>query len=95
MAWLSNLSIVEESTGKRILIKEIDNSVTAKELLDALTSKINKPIGTNAVLIRKTTRKQLLPQQTLAEVGIESGETLIADFERTAGGHLEFYPLDF
>lgn len=85
MAQLHNLSIVVENTGKRLPIEEIDNSVTAKELLEALAGKINLPVGTNAVLIRKTTRKQLLPQQTLAEAGVESNETLIADFERTAG----------
>lgn len=85
MAMLRDLSIVVENTGKRIPIEEIDNSVTARELLEALASKINLPVGTNAVLIRKTTRKQLLPQQTLADAGIEARETLIADFERTAG----------
>lgn len=26
------------------------------------------------------------------DAGIESGETLVVDFERTAGGSLEFYP---
>jgi hypothetical protein len=37
------------------------------------------------VLIRKLTRKQLLPNQSLGNAGIEDGETLLADFERTAG----------
>lgn len=85
MATIRNLTIMVEHTGKRIPVEEIDGSVTAKELLEALAQKINLPVGTNAVIIRKLTRKQLLPQQSLGDAGIESGETLIADFERTAG----------
>ena len=85
MAKLYDLSIMVEHTGKRIPVNEIESSVTAQELLDALANKINLPTGTTSVLIRKLTRKQLLGSQTLASAGIEDGETLIADFERTAG----------
>ena len=82
---IRNLTIMVEQTGKRIPVEEIESSVTARELLDALANKINLPAGTNAVLIRKLTHKQLLPNQSLGKAGIEDGETLIADFERTAG----------
>ena len=82
---IRNLTIMVEQTGKRIPVEEVDSSVTARELLDALASKINLPAGTNSVLIRKLTRKQILASQSLGEAGIEDGETLIADFERTAG----------
>ena len=85
MANIRNLTIMVEHTGKRIPVEELESSVTAQELLDALASKINLPAGTNAVLVRKITRKQLLPNQALGDAGVEDGETLIADFERTAG----------
>ena len=85
MAKIRNLRIWVEHSGKRIPVEEVEDSVTAKELLDALAARINLPTGTNAVLIRKLTRKQLLPTQTLGDAGIGDGETLIADFERTAG----------
>jgi len=82
-----------EHTGKRVLVKEVARSVTPRELLDAVAAKTRiVPVGTNGVLIRKLTRKQLLPNQSLGSAGIEDGETLLVDFERSAGGSLEFYP---
>lgn len=85
MAKIRNLTIMVEHTGKRIPVEEIDGSVTARELLDALANKINLPAGTTAELTRKLTHKKLLPNQTLNNAGIEDGETLIADYERRAG----------
>lgn len=85
MARIRNLTIMVEHTGKLIPIEEIESSVKVEELLEALAGKINLPANTNAVLIRKITRKQLLSHQTLGEAGVEDGETLMADFERTAG----------
>lgn len=85
MTNIRNLTIMVEHTGKRIPVEEVEGSVTAQELLSALAGKINLPAGTNGVLVRKLTRKQLLPNQTLENAGLEEGETLIADFERTAG----------
>lgn len=82
---IRNLTIQVEHTGKLIPVEEIEETVTAQELLSALAGKINLPTGTRGVLIRRITRKQLLPSQTLKNAGIEDGETLIADFERTAG----------
>lgn len=82
---ICNISIVNESTGKIIPIEEIEGSVTAGELLDAYAKKINLPAGTRGVFVRKLTHKQLLASQSLSSAGIEDGETLIADFERTAG----------
>lgn len=82
---IRNLTVMVEHTGKRIPIEQMEKSVTAQELLGALANKINLPAGTTGVLIRKMTRKQLLPNQSLDSAGIEDGETLIADFERTAG----------
>ncbi len=80
-----NLTIMVEHTGKRIPVEEVDNTMTANELLNALAGKINLPAGTRGTLSRKLTRKQLLPNQSLKESGVEDGETLLADFERTAG----------
>lgn len=85
MATVRNLTIMVEHTGKRIPVEEMDNTMTANDLIEALANKINLPAGTRGVLIRKLTRKQLLPNQTLKEAGVEDNETLIADFERTAG----------
>jgi len=85
MALLRNLMIVVEHTGKRIPVEEIDDTVTSTQLLAALSEKINLPAGTRGVLTRKKTFKQILPTQTLSSAGVEGGETLIADFERTAG----------
>lgn len=85
MAMLRNLTIVVEHTGKRIPVNEIDGDVTATDLLTALAGKISLPEGTRGVLTRKRTHKQILPTQTLQSAGVESDETLIADFERTAG----------
>jgi hypothetical protein len=82
---IRNLSIVTESTGKITPIEEVDGSVTAGELLEAFSKKISLPAGTRGVLVRKLTHKQLLASQSLSSAGIEDGETLIADFERTAG----------
>lgn len=86
MATIHNLIIEVEHTGKRISVEEVDSNVTALELLNALGVKINLPTATKGVLIRRITRKQLLPNQSLSSAGIEDGETLNADFERTAGG---------
>lgn len=88
MVKIQNLEIWVEHSGKRIPVKEVEDNVTAKELLDALAGKISLPAGQNGVLIRKLTRKQLLPTQTMKAARIEDGETLIADFERTAGTRL-------
>jgi hypothetical protein len=85
MAILTNLMIVVEHTGRRIPVNEIDSNVTATELLNALAGKINLPEGTRGVITRKKTYKQILPTQSLQSAGVESEETLIADFERTAG----------
>lgn len=89
---LRDINVVVENTGKRIGISRIVETVTARELLTAIAVKINPPYGTNSVLIRVLTRKQLLPQQTLFDAGITDNETLIVDYERTAGGSMEFYP---
>jgi len=85
MAMLRNLTIVVEHTGKRIPVNEIDGDVTATDLLNALAGKINLPEGTRGVITRKRTHKQILPTQSLQSAGVESEDTLIADFERTAG----------
>lgn len=85
MTTLRNLTVIVELTNKRIPIRELDNSVTAQELLAGLTEKINLPAGTKGILTRKMTHRQILPNQTLGDAGVEDNETLIADFERTAG----------
>lgn len=85
MTMLFNLKIIVEHTGKHIPVNEVDANVTANELLNALRGKINLPEGTRGVLTRKKTHKQILPYQSLESSGVESEETLIADFERTAG----------
>ncbi len=85
MSTLRNLTIVVEHTGKRIPVMEVDAGVLAAELLNALAGKINLPTGTRGVLTRKRTHKQILPSQSLSSAGVEDDDTLIADFERTAG----------
>lgn len=89
---IQNLVLEVEHTGKRIHEDSLNREMTVKELLRNIAYKVNLPAGTRGVLIRRLTRKQLLPQQTLNQVGIQDGETLIVDFERFAGGSLEFYP---
>jgi hypothetical protein len=49
------------------------------------------PVQEQEVLIRKLTRRQLLPDQTLGHAGIQDGETLVVDIERRAGGCIRFY----
>ena len=85
MATLRNLTIVVEHTGKKIPVNEVDGNMTATDLLNALAGKINLPEGTRGVITRKRTHKQILPTQTLESAGVESDDTLIADFDRTAG----------
>ena len=85
MTTLRNLTIVVEHTGKRIPVNEVDGNMTATELLNALAGKINLPEGTRGVITRKKTHKQILPTQSLESAGVENDDTLIADFERTAG----------
>lgn len=85
MSGIRNLSLQIEHTGKRIPVGEIDQSMTANELLEAMAGKINLPTGTRGTLSRKLTSKQLLPNQSLKEAGVEDGETLLVNFERTAG----------
>ncbi len=85
MATLRDLTIVVEHTGKRIPVKEVDDQITAEELLIALGSKINLPEGTRGILTRKQTHKQVLPKQTLQAAGVTNEDILVADFERTAG----------
>ena len=86
-----NLIIVNQSTGKTIPIDEVGENVTARELLEAYTRKINLPAGTHGVLVRKLTHKQLLSSQSISSAGVEDNETLVADYERTVGGYFEFY----
>lgn len=85
MATLRNLTIVVEHTGKKIPVNEVDGNMTATDLLNALAGKINLPVGTRGVITRKRTLKQILPTQTLEGAGVESDDTLLADFDRTAG----------
>ena len=85
MAILRNLTIVVEHTGKRIPVNQVDDQMTAEELLKALAGKINLPEGTRGILTRKQTHKQILPQQTLQTAGVVSDDIITADFERTAG----------
>lgn len=85
MTTLRNLTIVVEHTGKKIPINEVDGNMTATDLLNALAGKINLPEGTRGVITRKRTHKQILPTQTLEGAGVENDDTLLADFDRTAG----------
>lgn len=85
MATLKNLTVFVEHTGKRIPVNQIDDQVSAQEFLSALADKINLPAGTRGIITRKMTRKQILANQTLREAGVGDDETLIADFDRTAG----------
>ena len=85
MATIRDLIIVVETTGKKVPVNEVDGDVTAEELLSALEGKLNLPAGTKGQLIRRVNRKQILPNQTLESAGVQSNETLIADFVRTAG----------
>ena len=86
MATLHNLTVVVEQTGKKIPVKQVDDQMTAEELLVALTDKISLPAGTRGMLTRKQTHKQVLPKQTLQAAGVTDEDVLIADFEKTAGG---------
>lgn len=85
MSTLKNLTVVVEHTGKRIPVNQIDDQVTGQEFLTALADKINLPAGTRGIISRKMNRKQILANQTLRDAGVEDNETLVADFERTAG----------
>lgn len=85
MAILTDLTIVVEHTGKRIPVNQVDDQMTAKELLAALAGKIDLPDGTRGILTRKYTHKQILPEQTLLAAGVTDKDILTADFERTAG----------
>jgi uncharacterized ubiquitin-like protein YukD len=89
MGVIRNITIVVTNTGKRIGVEEIANSFTAVELIEAISNKINLPVGTRGIVIRILTRKQLLSGQTLKEAGIEDGETLEVDYDRTAGGYID------
>jgi hypothetical protein len=88
---LHRLSLVDEATGKTAKIVQIDDHVTIEELVEAATHKFNVPSGIRGVVVRKLTSKQLSLTSSLFGAGIEDNETLIIDFERTAGGHMEFY----
>lgn len=88
---LHDIIIVNESTGKTTNISEINADITAGDLLESYTQRVNVPVDTRGVFVRKLTGKQLLASQSLSSAGIEDKEVLVADFERTAGGHMEFY----
>lgn len=89
---ITGIKVIVEDTGKSVEIVSVVNTITAKELIVAIVDKFGLPHGTNGVLIRKLTRKQLLSQQTLFDAGIQNDEILLVDFERIAGGSMEFYP---
>jgi len=97
---IRKLTIFVEHTGKHLPVLQIDGDITAYEVRDSIiisgqmtaqeiiehcADKINLPAGTHGIITRKLTRKQILANQTLREVGVGDGETLIADFDRTAG----------
>jgi hypothetical protein len=88
---LHDIIIVNDSTGKIANISEINADITAGELLEAYAQRVNVPVGARGVFVRKLTGKQLLNSQSLTNAGIEDKEVLVCDFERTAGGHMEFY----
>jgi len=83
---IKNLSLISEQTGEKVLVSEVDSNVLVAELLNAVIKKLPLPINARGVIIRKKTYKQLLPGQSLGSAAIEDNETLMVDFEKTAGG---------
>lgn len=82
---ISNLKIVNQATNKTVPITSIDADVTAAELISAYANKVGLPANTHGTLMRKLTRQQLLPTQSLGSAGVEDDEVLIADMEMTPG----------
>lgn len=78
---IRDITIVIEHTGKSIAVDKVDETMTASQLIATLGDRVNIPLGTKGILIRKLTNRQLLPDQTLESAGIEDREILIADFE--------------
>lgn len=76
---IRNLTILVEHTNKQYPVDQVASDVTANELLESLADKIYLPAGTRGILKRKLTRKQILPNQSLEDAGVENNETLLAD----------------
>lgn len=74
-------------------VYELDEDVTFIAFLEALASQIALPVAdfSTSHLIRELSNESLSLHRTFRELGIEDGEVLIADFERTAGGNISFY----
>ena len=77
---LRNLTI-QHSLENTTSITEVSSSMTAGEILNALAERINLPPGIKGTLIRKSTGEIIPSWQTLANVGVQDGESLFADFD--------------
>ena len=86
----SLLSIRVQFNNEIVSVKDLDGLCTVRDLVERLSSSLSIPSHYSLVLFRSL-RRQLLPHQAL-EANVHSGDTLLVDFERTAGGSLEFYP---
>ena len=83
---IHNLTLISKDTNKKIVIKELDSSLTAKDLLDRFAENINPSDDISDVLIRKLTHYELQPYETLTSAEIEDDEILIASVGFRGGG---------
>lgn len=81
MATLKNIRIRNQTTGKTILIDELESDVTVNELLTAYFDRIGLPQNTEGTLTLKRTQRQLLYNQTMGQAGAQDGDVLEASIE--------------
>lgn len=77
-----NLTLIIESTGRRIPISLVESSVTVNELMEALAKKLKIKMPTDFDFIRYYTYQRLEHNQTLEESGVGDNEILIVEFRQ-------------
>ncbi len=76
---IRDITLIIKGVNKQISLKEVDETTTGNDLLAHLANAMDSPTNLSSILIRKLTNRQLLPNQTLGNLGVEDGEVLIAD----------------
>ncbi len=95
MRKIRNLTIQIEQLDKTIPIVEIESSVTVSELLNALADKVNMPVlGTQGIVIRRATQKQLPPELSFNSIGVKNGEILEISLKSMRDDYLRAQHLD-
>ena len=73
---LRNITIFSKETGKKVLIEELDSSLTPREVTEKYADVLTFE-GVGGSFVRKLTRFEIQPENPIGDVDIQDGETFI------------------